>query len=335
MRHRRIARLLACVLAVAAVGGLAVGSAVAQPAAGGVSIRLVDAPADRQNDPRARIYIVDHIKPGDRIERHIEIGNTTASTTDVELYAASASVKSGEFIFGEGRARNELTSWTTVTPGKVTVPSGGTMRATVTIQVPAKATDGERYGVIWAELPSSGGSAAVVNRVGVRMYLSVGTGKEPTSDFRIETLTAAREKDGRPVVKTTITNTGGRALDIGGQLKLEHGPGSLTAGPFNVEVGTTLGIGERAPATIHLDKGLPNGPWSATVTIRSGELVKVAKATITFPKSSGASAKPVPAESVKKQRRVLIPLAVLLALLVLVALALYAVRQRRSATPPS
>jgi hypothetical protein len=160
------------------------------------------------------------------------------------------------------------------------------------------------------------------------MYLSVGTGAEPTSDFRIETLTAARERDGRPVVRTTITNTGGRAIDIGGQLKLEHGPGSLTAGPFNVEVGTTLGIGERAPATIHLDKGLPDGPWRATVTIRSGELVKVARATITFPKGSGASSSPVPAESVKKQRKVLIPVALVLVLLVLIGVAITAWRRR-------
>jgi hypothetical protein len=328
MRLRRITRVLACLLAVGAAGGVAAGSAVAQPSAGGVSIRLVDAPADRQNDPRARIYIVDHVKPGDRIERHIEIGNTTASTTQVQLYAASASVKSGQFIFGEGRAKNELTSWTTVSPGTVTVPNGASVRSTVTIQIPANATDGERYGVIWAELPTSGGSAAVVNRVGVRMYLSVGTGAEPTSDFRIETLTAARERDGRPVVRTTITNTGGRAIDIGGQLELEHGPGSLTAGPFNVEVGTTLGIGERAPATIHLDKGLPDGPWRATVTIRSGELVKVARATITFPKGSGASSSPVPAESVKKQRKVLIPVALALVLLVLVGVAITAWRRR-------
>jgi hypothetical protein len=198
----------------------------------------------------------------------------------------------------------------------------------VDVQIPANATDGERYAVIWAELPSSGGTAAVVNRVGIRMYVSVGEGKEPVTDFRIETLTPAREADGRPVVKTTITNTGGRAIDISGQLQLEHGPGSLSAGPFNVEVGTTLGIGERAPATIHLDKGLPAGPWDATVKVQSGELEKTAKATITFPKAAGTSAPPVAATS-SKQRRILIPIAIVLALLVLAGIASYALRLRR------
>ena len=195
--------------------------------------------------------------------------------------------------------------------------------------MPANATDGERFAVLWAELPSSGGTAAVVNRVGVRMYVSIGEGQEPVSDFRIETLTAAREQDGRPVVRTTITNTGGRAIDLGGQLTLDHGPGGLRAGPFNVEVGTTLGTGEKAPATIHLDKGLPDGPWNATVTVRSGEIVKTAKATITFPKASGTSSKPVPAESVKKQRKVLIPVAVALAVVVLGGLGTVGLRLRR------
>ena len=43
----------------------------------------------------------------------------------------------------------------------------GTSQASVTasVNVPADAAPGERYGVIWAELPGSGGSANVVNRV--------------------------------------------------------------------------------------------------------------------------------------------------------------------------
>jgi hypothetical protein len=330
MRRRLTVGLFACLLAASAVGGLAPGPAGAQPSAGGVSIRLLDAPSDRKDDPRARIYIVDHLQAGDRIERHIEVGNTTSTATDVTLYAAAFTLQRGQVHFGEGRAQNELTRWTTVTPTRISVPPGGATSATVTIQVPPKATDGERYEVIWAELPSSGGAVAGVNRVGIRVYLSVGEGQEPASDFRIETLTAARESDGRPVVRTAISNTGGRALDIGGQLRLAHGPGSLSAGPFNVEVGTTLGVGQRASATIHLDKGLPDGPWDATVTVRSGDLVKTAKATITFPKASGVSAAPVPAESAR-QRRILIPIAILLALLVLLGLATYALRRRRAA----
>jgi hypothetical protein len=323
----RRARLLVAAAVLLAVGLTPV-LAAAQDG-GSVSIRLLDAPTDRRDDPRAQIYIIDHLKQGDRIERRIEIGNTTPSDTTIKLYAAAASVKDGTFVFGEGRARNELTSWTKVTPSEVAVPTRGTVSATVTVAIPDDAVDGERYAVIWAELPSSGGQAAVINRVGVRMYDSVGEGEEPESDFEIETLTAGRERDGTPVVRTHIENTGGRALDISGKMTLDDGPGGLRAGPFNVEVGTTLGVGERAPATVHLDKDLPKGPWEATVTIQSGELTKKAKATITFPDEAGAEGEPVEAESVRKQRRVLIPIASLLVLAILVALVLLSVRGKR------
>lgn len=293
---------------------------------GTVSLRLVDAPTSRRDDPRARTYIVDHLRQGDEIERRIEVANSTSSALTIQLYAAAASVKDGQFQFGDGRATNELSRWTGVAPGSVDLPPGGKAQSTVRVRVPGDVVDGERYAVIWAELPASGGQASVVNRVGIRMYLSVGQGAEPGTDFRIDTLTAAREADGRPVVRTRITNTGGRAIDVRGTLDLADGPWKLTAGPFQVKVGTSLGVGQSAPATIVLDRNLPAGPWEATVSIRGNDLTKEARARITFPDQAGTSAKPVEAESVRKQRRVLIPIALLLVLAILVALVLLGTR---------
>src|SRR4051812_22781537 len=203
---RRLAVLVALVTLVVASG-----TALAETSAGSVSIRLLDAPSNRQDDPRARIYIVDHLHQGDRIERHIELANGTDGPLHVRLYPAAAKVADGEFRFGEGHAANDLTRWTTVAPAAVDVAPHGTATATVTITVPGDATDGERYGVVWAELPASGGTAAVVNRVGVRMYLSVGEGQEPTTDFRIGAPTAARDADGKAIVRTPVPNTRGPA----------------------------------------------------------------------------------------------------------------------------
>jgi hypothetical protein len=321
-------RLLAA-LAVAAVALATPAPAFAQQQTPGLSIRLVDAPTNRKDDPRARIYVVDHLQQGDRIARRIELGNGTDAPLPVTLYAASARIEDGQFRFGEGHVANDLTSWTRLEPGHVVVPAHGTATTTVTVVVPNDASGGERYGVVWAELPSSRGSAAVVNRVGVRMYVSVGSGKEPVTDFRIDTLTAARDEEGRPVVRTVITNTGGRAIDLAGELRLGNGPGSLSAGPFDVQLGTTLAPGDEAPAIVRLAKDLPDGPWAATVTVRSGELVKEAKASITFPSGAGASAKPVVAESVEQQRRVLIPAAAALAVTVLAGLTIYGLRLLR------
>jgi hypothetical protein len=294
----------------------------------GLAIRLLDAPAGRRDDPRARIYIVDHLRQGDRIQRHVELTNGTDAPLQVSLYAAAAKVADGQFRFADARVANDLSRWTTVSPGRVDVPAHGKATATVTLVVPRDATDGERYAVVWAELPASGGATSVVNRVGVRMYVSVGEGAEPATDFRIDTLTAARDDDGRPVVRTTVTNTGGRAIDLSGELRLGDGPGSLSAGPFDLEVGTTLAPGESAPALVPLDEDLPAGPWHATVSVRAGDLVRRAEATITFPTGAGASSKPVVAESVRHQRRVLIPVAAALAVVVLLALATYALRAR-------
>ncbi len=126
--------------------------------------------------------------------------------------------------------------------------------ATVTIAVPARASAGEQYGVVWAEVsapPPPGGGIGATNRVGVRMYLSVGAGGEPASDFEVSALQGQRAADGSPVVVATVRNTGARALDLGGELRLANGPGGLSAGPISASVGSTLGLGQTGPVTHH------------------------------------------------------------------------------------
>jgi hypothetical protein len=62
------------------------------------------------------------------------------------------------------------------------VPAGGRLTATVRIAVPKNAPPGEQLGVIWAEARSTAdaaGSVVQVNRVGIRIYLSVGPGGAP------------------------------------------------------------------------------------------------------------------------------------------------------------
>lgn len=322
-------------LALAALLALTISpiAAQAQEEGGSLGIRLVDAPEDRRDDPRASTYIVDHLAQGATITRHIELSATGSEPLQAELYVGAASLEDGEFRFGEGRTGNDLTEWTTLDPPSVTVTPGTPVQSTVTIAVPSNADDGERYAVIWAELPGSGGSANVVNRVGVRIYLSVGEGEEPVTDFTIDTLTARRDEDGTPIVETTVTNTGGRAIDISGSLQLANGPGSLTAGPFNVEVGTTLGLGQSAPAFVRLDPSLPDGPWDAVVTIESGRVKKEAKATLTFPSEPGESEEPVPAveTEAERQRKVLIPIAAGAAAVAGGAAAFFLIGRRRAA----
>jgi hypothetical protein len=269
-----------------------------------IGIRLLQAPVALQNDPRAKTYIIDHVAPGVTLTRTIGVTSTSASPVQVQLYSGAATVNGGSFNPGPADQPNDLTSWITVTPKSVVVPPHGEATATVTIVVPQSAGPGERYGVVWAQPPpnSSGSGITVVNRVGIRVYLSVGDGAAPTIDFTINSLTAARDQSGRPYVTASVHNTGGRALDLSGSLTLGNGPGGTRAGPFAAKLGTTLGIGQTEPVTILLDRSLPEGPWLADLTLTSDAVVREATATITFPASSGQTSGAVLAKPVHHHR---------------------------------
>ena len=251
----------------------------------GISIRLLDAPVDRSDDPRARLYVVDHVRPGAVLDRRIEVVNTTDGAVTVELGAGSAAVDDGGFRFD---GDDDLASWTTVAPSMLTLPAGASGTAEVHVEVPGNAPDGERYAVVWATLPATSASGVrTVNRVGVRMYLSVGTGAEPATDFDVSTLTPRRDEDGRPVVDAEVVNTGGRALDLSGELTLADGPGGTSAGPFAADGGTTVAVGGRGSVTVPLAADLPDGPWRAHLAVRSGNEVRTVEATLTFPTGAG------------------------------------------------
>jgi hypothetical protein len=163
--------------------------------------------------------------------------------------------------------------------------------------------------------------------VGIRLYLSVGPGGPPAANFTIESLTAKRSPDGRPMVLATVHNTGGRALDMNGTLQLLDGPGGLSAGPFPATLGITLAIGDTEPVSIALDKRLPAGPWDARITLHSGLLERSAQAAITFPDAGAAP----PVNTTSTRPGWLYPAIAALVVLALGIAALFvALRRRRS-----
>jgi hypothetical protein len=289
--------LAALAFAMVIVSPASASAAPATPAAraaipGSLGVQLLNVPFGAREDPRARLYIVDQLRPGTVIHRLIEVSNTTASNMPISLYPAAATIANGSFVGAAGHTPDSLSTWTSVNPGPSDVRAGGHLTASVTIAVPHDASPGEQYGVIWAETrspPPAGGGLTEVSRVGIRLYLYVGPGGPRPSSFTIDSLTARRTPDGHPMVLASVHNTGGRALDMYGTLQLTAGPGGLRAGPFPASLGVTLAIGDTEPVTILLDKRLPAGPWHALVALHSGLINGSARATITFPDARAAS----------------------------------------------
>jgi hypothetical protein len=299
---------------------------------GSIGIRLVDVPADSRGDPHARSYLVDRLAPGARIRRRVEIINTTRSTAHVAVYPAAATLRRGKFAFAASHSRNELSSWTSVSRAVLRLAPGTKVFDTLTIYVPKDASAGERYAVIWAEVsaraPATGG-VTLVNRVGLRMYLSIGPGGAPPSNFAIGLLTAKRSATGRPLVVANIHNSGQRTLDLSGNLTLSQGPGGLRAGPFPVELGTELAPGDSEQATVRLDKRLPLGPWRASMRLTSGLIQRVAGATITFPRPAGAAKSPQAKAVPTRSGQLIFVVIILVALLAVAAIALLVSRRVR------
>ncbi|MFI6451863.1 hypothetical protein ACIBF6_09935 [Streptosporangium amethystogenes] len=288
-----VAGLLVAGMLTSAAGTLDRPAQAARSSASGIGIRLLEAPVAARADKRAWTYIIDHLAPGTVIHRRVEVFNTTGSPKQLSIYTAAAQISDRKFQFAVDHTANELSTWTTLDRHEVILAPQGRSPVIATITVPDDAAPGERYAMIWAETAKAappGGGVAQINRVGIRLYLDVGRGNPPASDFTIDSLTAQRSPDGRQAVLAQVHNTGARALDLSGDLKLTNDSGNLSAGPFKVQTGTTLAPGDIGSVTATLTEQLPDGPWRARMRLESGLTKRTAEATIRFPAAGSAQA---------------------------------------------
>lgn len=266
-----------------------VDSATPNPApVAGLGIRLLDVPEDTQDDPRALAYIVDRIAPGTAISRRVQVTNDTGSPQRVFLYPGAAHIQDGTFIGDDIETSNDLSGWIYLEQQQVDLAPGSSADVVMTIKVPSDAPEGEQYGAVWAEMRSADdddatGTILEVNRVGIRVYLSVGPGNGKPADFTISSFTATRDSKDNPQLSARVTNTGGRAVDVVGDLTLNEGPSDLSAGPFSVDEASTIAPGEAQEVRFVLPPEIPLGPWTAEVRLRSGLVERTASSPITFP----------------------------------------------------
>jgi hypothetical protein len=313
---------LGIVVACCVVAGVAT-PAGASNRSGGVGVRLVATTTGPAVGPLGLAFIVETLPPGQRVTRQIEVDNSSADELSVAVFAAAASVVQGKFSFGPDRTGNDLTTWTSVGTPHLHLAAGAKVMERVTITVPKGAPAGERYGVVWAEVstpsPTLGG-VRLVNRVGVRMYVSISPGGVAPARFSLGALVGSRAANNDPVVSSRIRNNGGGALDITGHLLLSNGPGGLSAGPFAVEMGSMLAPHHSTTEKIELNGQIPAGPWRAQLVMSSQGVERSSLGTITFPKGHFTIARHASA----------LPLAVLLGGAVLLAgLGSILVRRRR------
>ncbi len=290
---RSVAIVAFAVLIALATGitGATGASAASTPTnSGGIGVRLLPNPSTSSANPLTLSYIVERLAPGSRVHRDVEISNTTNARANVVVYPAAALYVHNKFSFAPGRTKDSLSRWTRVARSVVQLAPGGTAVDVVTITVPKSAPRGERYAVIWAEVsapsPSQSG-VRLVNRVGIRMYVSVGKGGLPAAEFTIGSLAASRMANGDALIEANLDNVGQAAIDVTGELTLSGGPGGLSAGPFPVTLETLLAPRHLVMERVELGAQIPSGPWRADLSLSSDGTRRSSVTEITFPARKG------------------------------------------------
>jgi hypothetical protein len=263
------------------------------PAPQRFGVRLFDVPGSAANNPRALRYIIDYLPTGTVIHRRILVMNQEARTAHFIVYPDAARISNGSFTGDGGATRSELTGWISVQYQTLTLRPHASSMDTITIKVPPGATRGEHYGVIWVQQAahartSTGLGVNEVTRVGIRVYLAVGQGGAPPTSFAITSVIGHRSASGWPSMVAHVDNTGGRAVDLSGTVRLTGGPGDTDAGPFAEQQIITLAPSQSGNVTFAPPRSLPNGPWQAKVTLMSGLATATATATVVFAVASQA-----------------------------------------------
>ncbi len=310
------------------------------PNPGSIGIGLLDIPLSRVNDPRARMYIVDHVKPGTTIRRRVKVTNSSAHRHRIALYTTAASVLDNTFTPAAGRTPNELTSWTHLPTSSVDLAPWQVKRVPVTITVPRRASRGERYAAIFASLAATHHSrrnpatkVVEINRIGIRIYLDIGRGGEPPTHFRIDGIALHHapghgHPHGRwPYLSARVHNTGERALDMTGKLSLARVHGTTTVGPFQVQNGVTILPRHSGQVRAVLNEPLAAGRWLAHLDLSSGVVHRAVNKVITLDEPTGVTIK---ADAGSGQLgAVLLPGAIVTLAAVLAVLLWYRIRRTR------
>ena len=122
----------------------------------------------------------------------------------------------------------------------------------------------------------------LVNRVGIRVYLTVDKGGVAAPMFTLSGLHADRSGN-EALIVAVVHNTGGSTLTVTGDVSLADGPSGLRAGPFPITLRQPIAPGGSESVTAPIGSTLPLGPWHVRMVVRSGDLTRAVTGTLTFP----------------------------------------------------
>jgi hypothetical protein len=288
--------LLLCVAGawVVATVALIPSEALAGESPGTIGIKLLPAPDTSSAQGLEGVYIVGNLQADHALTRRLEIFNTSGSSMRITVYPAAARIRAGAFTYAVGRSMNQLSSWITVARPEIMLAPRSDTELKVSVTVPKRTTSGERYAVVWAQVsartPSSGG-VRLTNRVGIRVYLSVGSA-QLADDFRIGTVSARRAVNGTPYVEAWVLNESSATVRIVGSVTLRERPGGLRDGPVSMVPLSALPPGDAGQVAAYFDRGLPRGPWHASLRMSNGSRGQVRTVELVFPEVPLSSSTP-------------------------------------------
>ncbi len=272
--RRRLAAIAVVCLALLAVPTPAHGAQ-----GGEFSLRPVRPPGA---PPRERAYVVRTVRPGQVFDDKLEALNLTNRPAELAVEAVDAGI-TADGSFAPGSTRSAEGAWLTVTPDRVRVPPRGRAPVAVRVQVPADAEPGDHIAAVVvqrADPPRGEGNVTLVQRVGVRFYLTVTNpdGSAGSRGFELRSLRWTGEPRGR-TFEAEIANTGTLLVEPLGSMTIARGDLRTSA---DVPVLGTVPPGVSRNLRISMPGTLEEGTYEARLNLRLVQGGPAQERAITF-----------------------------------------------------
>ncbi len=258
---------------------LAVPSVALGAQGGEFSLRPVRPPG---TPPRERAYVVRTVRPGEVFDDRLEALNLTNRPLDLSVEPVDATI-TADGSFAPGATRSAEGGWVSVTPDRVRVPPRGRAPVGVRVQVPPDAEPGDHIAAVvvqHADPPRGEGNVTVVQRVGVRFYLTI-TNPDGSAGRRSFELRSLRWT-GKPKARTfeaEIANTGNLLVEPTGSMTVSRGDLRTSA---DLPVLGTVPPGVSRNLRISLPGTLDEGTYQARVDLRLVQGGPAQERSITF-----------------------------------------------------